>query len=183
MTELEKMQAGEWYSCIDPELEALRMIARRAVHEHRVIDPDERGPIAPRLAAVFGSVGKDVYIEAPFHCAYGFNIEIGDGVYFNAGCTILDTGPVTIGARTLFGPNVQIYCAEHHRKADLRAAGQEIARPVKVGAGVWIGGGALTLPGVSIGDRAIIGAGSVVTHDVATGDLVVGNPGRPVRQD
>lgn len=181
MTELEKMRAGEWYSCIDPELEALRMVARRAVHEHRILDPDVRGPIAPRLAALFGSVGKDVYIEAPFHCAYGFNIEIGDGVYFNAGCTILDSGSVTIGARTLIGPNVQIYCAEHHREADLRAAGHEIARPVDIGADVWIGGGAVILPGVSIDDGAVIGAGSVVTRDVASNAIIVGNPARPIR--
>ena len=157
------------------------MVARRAVHEHRVLDPDVRGPIAPRLAALFGSVGKDVYIEAPFHCAYGFNIEIGDGVYFNAGCTILDSGSVKIGARTLFGPNVQIYCAEHHREADLRAAGHEIARPVDIGADVWIGGGAVILPGVSIDDGAVIGAGSVVTRDVASNAIIVGNPARPIR--
>ncbi|GGL58365.1 sugar O-acetyltransferase [Wenxinia marina] len=182
-TELEKMQAGEWYSCLDPELEALRMVARRAVHEHRVLDPDKRGAIAPRLAALFGSVGNDVYIEAPFHCAYGFNIAIGDGAYFNAGCTILDSGSVTIGERTLMGPNVQIYCAEHNKEADLRAAGQEIARPVSIGSDVWIGGGAVVLPGVTIGDRSVIGAGSVITRDVDSGAVVVGNPGRPVRHD
>jgi len=182
-TELDKMQAGEWYCCLDDDLEALRMAARRAVHEHRGLDPDTRGAIGPLLAGLLGHVGEEAYIEAPFHCAYGFNIAIGNGVYINAGCTILDSGSVTLGERTLLGPNVQIYCAEHHRKADLRAAGQEIARPVKIGSDVWIGGGAVVLPGVSIGDRAIIGAGSVVTRNVTSGDIFVGNPGRPVRQD
>ncbi|MEL6799219.1 MAG: sugar O-acetyltransferase [Pseudomonadota bacterium] len=182
-TELEKMQAGEWYCCLDDELEGLRMVARRAVHEHRVLDPDARGAIGPRLAGLLGQVGDEVYIEAPFHCAYGFNIAIGDGVYINAGCTILDSGSVTIGARTLLGPNVQIYCAEHHKKAVLRAAGQEIARPVNIGSDVWIGGGAVILPGVSVGNRAIIGAGSVITRNVTSGDIVVGNPGCPIQQN
>jgi len=182
-TELEKMQAGEWYCCLDEELEALRMAARRAVHEHRVLDPDTRGAIGPRLADLLAHVGEQVYIEAPFHCAYGFNTVIGNGVYINAGCTILDSGSVTIGARTMMGPNVQIYCAQHHRKADLRAAGQEIARPVKIGSDVWIGGSAVVLPGVSIGDQAIIGAGCVVTRNVTSGGVVVGNPGRPVQKN
>ncbi|MEQ5872112.1 sugar O-acetyltransferase [Sagittula sp. NFXS13] len=181
MTELERMKAGEWYSCLDSELEALRMVARLAVHEHCTLDPDIRGPIAPRLAALFGSVGKNVYIEATFHCAYGFNITLGDGVYLNAACTILDSGPVKIGARTLLGPNVQIYCAEHHPEASRRASGQEVARPVSIGSDVWIGGAAVILPGLTIGDRATIGAGSVVTRDVPPDAVFAGNPARPLR--
>lgn len=179
-SELEKMQAGEWYSCLVPELEALRMVARRAVHEHRVLDPDARGAIGPRLAALFRHVGEDVYIEAPFHCAYGFNIALGDSVYINAGCTILDSGFGTVGARTLVGPNVQIYCAEHHTDPIPRSQGQEIAHPVEIGCDVWIGGAAVILPGVTIGDGAIVGAGSIVTRSVAAGGTVAGNPARPV---
>jgi maltose O-acetyltransferase len=131
---------------------------------------------------VLGQVGADVRIEAPFHCAYGFNIHVGDRTFLNAGCTILDTAPVRIGARTLLGPNVQIYCAEHHKDAPLRSAGLEIARPVTIGDDVWIGGGATVLAGVTIGDGAIIGAGAVVTRDVAAGATVVGNPARMVQR-
>lgn len=177
-TELEKMQAGEWYCCLDDELEARRMAARRAVHEHRVLDPDARGSIGPLLAALIGEVGAQVYIEAPFHCAYGFNITIGDDVYINSGCTILDSGHVAIGARSLLGPAVHIYCAEHHKDSVLRARGQEIARPVEIGCDVWIGGAAIILPGVTIGDGAIIGAGSVVTRSVPSGSIVAGNPAK-----
>ena len=173
------MEAGEWYSCLDPELEALRVAARAAVHAHNTLPPQERGPIAPALAALFGACAANAMIEAPFHCAYGFNIHLGDAVFLNAGCTILDTAPVHIGAGSMIGPSVQIYCAEHHKDPAKRAAGLEIARPVTIGRNVWIGGGAIVLAGVTVGDRAIVGAGSVVTRDVAPGSTVVGNPARP----
>lgn len=156
------------------------MTARKAVYEHNSLDPYRRGAAAPLLAALFASVGEGVFIEAPFHCAYGFNIRLGDGVYINAGCTILDSGAVKIGPRTLLGPAVQIYCAEHHKDPALRAQGQEIARPVDIGCDVWIGGAAIILPGVTIEDGAIVGAGSVVTRSVRAGCMVVGHPARQV---
>ncbi|MEM7024861.1 MAG: sugar O-acetyltransferase, partial [Pseudomonadota bacterium] len=163
----EKMAAGEWYCCIDPELETLRVRARTAVHEHNSLPPSQRGPIGPKLGALLGSVGTDVLLEAPFHCAYGLNITLGDGVYINAGCVILDGGPVRIGAGSMLGPHVQIYTAEHHKDPVQRRAGLEIARPVEIGTNVWIGGGAIILAGIRIGDDAIVGAGAVVTKDVA----------------
>jgi len=172
-----KMAAGEWYCCLDPELDELRQRARRAIHRHNTMPPDERGALAPELRALFVSAG-DIFIEAPFHCAYGMNIELGHGVYLNAGCTILDTAPVRIGARTLLGPGVQIYCAEHAKDPKMRFEGLEIAKPVTIGEDVWIGGGAIILAGVTIGARAIVGAGSVVTRDVAADAVVVGNPAR-----
>jgi maltose O-acetyltransferase len=181
-SEREKMAAGEWYSCRVDELEALRVIARRTVFEHNALHPDERGDIGPALKALLASAGAGARIEAPFHCAYGFNISLGDEAFINAGCTILDTAPVAIGARTLLGPGVQIYCAEHHKDAEERAAGLEIARPVAIGSDVWIGGAAIILAGVRIGDGAIVGAGAVVTRDVPAGTTVVGNPARPVRR-
>lgn len=180
MTEHDKMQAGQWYNCLDPALDALRNRARRAVHQHNTLPPWGRGAVAPLLQALFGAVGDGVFIEAPFHCSYGFNTRLGDNVYLNAGCTILDSGTVTIGSRSMLGPNVQIYCAQHHKDAARRAAGEEIALPVRIGQDVWIGGGAIIMPGITIGDAAIIGAGSVVTRDVAAGTTVVGNPARPI---
>lgn len=179
-TERQKMLAGQWYTCFDEELAALRMTARKSVHEHNSLDPDRRGAAGPMLVSLFARVGEGVFLEAPFHCAYGFNITLGDGVYINAGCTILDSGAVKIGPRTLLGPNVQIYCAEHNKDPILRSQGQEIAHPVEIGSDVWIGGAAVILPGVTIGDGAIVGAGSVVTRSVAAGSIVAGNPARPV---
>ena len=175
-----KMAAGEWYTCIDNELEDLRVRARDAVFEHNGQPPRQRGNIGPALQALLGGAGEGVRIEAPFHCAYGFNLFLGDGAFLNAGCTILDTAPVRIGKGTMLGPNVQIYCAEHHREAAGRLAGLEIARPVTIGNNAWIGGSAIILAGVSIGEGAIVGAGAVVTRDVAANTTVVGNPARMI---
>ncbi|MDW4497993.1 sugar O-acetyltransferase [Sulfitobacter sp. D35] len=135
---------------------------------------------APRLRRLLGSVGE-VFVEAPIHVAYGINLHLHDGVYINAGCAILDTAPVEIGARTMLGPNVQIYCAEHHKDRLLRAQGLEKALPVRIGSDVWIGGGAIIMPGVTVADGAIVGAGSVVTRDVPEEATVMGVPAR-VRQ-
>lgn len=179
-SEREKMAAGEWYTCLDDELERLRVRAREAVHQHNTLPPGERGPVAPLLAELFAGVGAHAVIEAPFHCAYGMNITLGPGAFLNAGCAVLDTAPVHIGSGTMLGPAVQIYCAEHHTDSNKRRAGLEIARPVSLGDNVWIGGAAVILPGVTIGDDAIVGAGSVVTRDVAAGTTVAGNPARPI---
>lgn len=181
MSEKDRMLAGIWYCCLDPELETLRQHARRAVHQHNTLPPDQRGALGPALSACFAGVGEGVFVEAPFHCSYGFNISLADHVYINAGCVILDSGSVKIGEGTMLGPAVQIYCAEHHRDVERRRAGAEIARPVSIGENVWIGGGAIILGGVSIGNAAVIGAGAVVTRDVAPNATVAGNPARPLR--
>lgn len=180
MSERDKMVAGEWYSCLDPELGALRNAAREVCFEHRTTPPQDLAAISPALEALFGSVGEGALIEAPFHCSYGINIHLGDYVYLNTGCVILDSAPVRIGHRCMIGPGVQIYCADHHRDVTLRREGIERALPVTLGEDVWIGGGAILLPGITVGDSAIIGAGSVVTRDVAAGARVVGNPARAI---
>jgi maltose O-acetyltransferase len=181
-SERAKMAAGGWYTCLDAELEALRDVARDAVHEHNGMPPSRRGNMAPALQAILGDVGEGAWVEAPFHCAYGFNIFLGSGVFINTGCTILDTATVRIGKRTMLGPNVQIYCAEHHRDVAGRQAGLEMAKPIDIGENAWIGGGAILLGGVRIGDGAIIGAGAVVTRDVPANMTVVGNPARAVKR-
>lgn len=177
-SEREKRDAGEWYCCIDPELYQLRELARDAVHEHNTLAPAKRGNIAPALMNSLGHAAEDAIIEAPFHCIYGGNVFLGEGVFLNVGCVILDTAPVYIGKDSMLGPNVQIYCAEHHTDAVKRKARLEIAKPVSIGENVWIGGGAIILAGVSIGDGAIVGAGAVVTRDVAKNVTVTGNPAR-----
>lgn len=174
------MLAGEWYSCLVPELEAMRERARIAVHEHNTMLPAQRGRLGPKLASLFARLGDGVVLEAPFHCSYGVNTEFDDGVYMNAGCVILDSAPVRIGRGTMFGPAVQVYCPEHHRDPVKRAAGLEIAKPVTIGDNVWVGGGAIILGGVTIGEGAIVGAGAVVTRSVPAGHVVAGNPARPI---
>jgi len=123
-------------------------------------------------------VGADAVVRPPFFCDFGYNIRLGDGVFLNFNCVILDVVEVSIGDRTQIGPAVQIYAADHPRDAETRAKGLEFGRPVRIGRDVWIGGGAIILPGVTIGDGAVIGAGSVVTRDVGAGITVAGNPAR-----
>lgn len=178
MTEREKMEAGDWYSCLDADLGALRNTAREACFAHNSTPPRALGGISDALAGLFGTVGQGALIEAPFHCSYGINIHLGCDVYLNTGCVILDSAPVRIGNRCMIGPGVQIYCADHHRDVTLRRDGIERALPVTLADDVWIGGGALILPGISVGEAAIIGAGAVVTRNVPAGARVVGNPAR-----
>jgi maltose O-acetyltransferase len=142
------------------------------------MEPEARGNCGPLLAQLFAGLDPTARIEAPFHCSDGVNIRLGPGAFLNVGCVILDSAPVTIGSHTMFGPGVQVYCADHHREAAERRKGTERALPVTVGDDVWIGGGAILLPGVTVGDGAIVGAGSVVTRDVAPGTRVAGVPAR-----
>ncbi|WP_420010543.1 sugar O-acetyltransferase [Tateyamaria sp.] len=179
-SELEKMRAGDWYTCLDPELEMMRVAALDAVYAHNQLAPSDRRSLSTPLARLFGSHGRNCLVEAPFHCSYGFNTHLGDDVFLNVGCVILDSAPVHIGSGALCGPGVQIYCATHHTNISKRRAGVENARSVHIGQSVWLGGNVIVLPGVSIGDGAIVGAGSVVTRDIAAGAKVAGNPARPL---
>jgi maltose O-acetyltransferase len=135
--------------------------------------PAERRKLLVERLAV---VGNGAVIRPPFHCDYGFNIRLGAGVFLNFNCVILDVVEVTIGDGTQIGPGVQILAADHPRNAAERASGMEFGRPVRIGCNVWIGAGAIILPGVSIGDGALIGAGSVVTRDVPAAVTAFGNP-------
>ncbi len=176
------MLAGLPYNIMDPELKALRRKAHAAVYAYNRSDPVDDEPPSPLLKQLLGSLGADVFIETPFRCAYGVNTYLGDGVYMNTGCVILDCARVEIGAKTLLGPTVQIYTAVHPLEPRARAAFIETARPVTLGRNVWIGGGAILLPGVTVGDNAVVGAGSVVTRDVPANCLAVGNPARVIRR-
>ena len=171
---------GEWYNCLTEDLDALRRDARAACHQQRILPPDERGACAPALRDLFARFGKDCMIEAPFDCSYGRNLHLGDAVYFNVNCVVLDSAPVRIGTGTMIGPAVHIYCPNHHHNVDERRAGFEQSLPVTIGADVWIGGGAQILPGVTIGDGAVVAAGAVVNRDVAPGTRVAWVPARPI---
>jgi maltose O-acetyltransferase len=175
------MTVGEMYEPMDPELVAGRDRARElglALSATRPSEPGERRRI---LRELFGAGGDSVVLEPPFFCDYGFNIELGERVFFNFNCVILDVCPVRIGSYTLFGPAVQILTPMHPLDAELRR-GKEFGKPVEIGSDVWVGGGAIILPGVVIGSRTVIGAGSVVTRDVPEGVLAAGNPCRVLRE-
>ena len=179
-SEKQKMIAGELYRAGDPELQADAAANKAWLVRYNAAlsaSPAER---RERLIAHFGGVGAGTVVRPPFHCDYGYNITLGAEVFLNFGCIILDVVAVTIGNGTQIGPGVQILTADHPRDPETRRAGLEFGRPIAIGSNVWIGGAALILPGVTIGDDAIIGAGAVVTRDVAPGSTVVGNPARPV---
>jgi maltose O-acetyltransferase len=180
MSEREKMLAGELYDPMDPELVQARGRARdlcQDLNATREAQVDERRKL---LVELFGSGGETVWMQPPFYCDYGSNIHLGERVFFNFNCVVLDVCRVTIGDFTLFGPAVQIYTATHPMDAMLRRQ-QEFARPIEIGADVWVGGGAILCPGVRIGARSVIGAGSVVTRDVPEGVFAAGNPCRVIR--
>ncbi len=182
MTELEKMLAGLSYSIMDPELIALREKTRAAVYAYNRSDPLEGDPPSETLRALFGSFGEGAFIETPFRCAYGMNTHLGDEVFLNSGCVILDCACVEIGAKTLIGPAVQIYTAVHPLDPEERAAAIETAEPVILGRNVWIGGAAVICPGVTLGDNVVIGAGSVVVKDIPANCLAVGNPAKVIKR-
>jgi len=180
-TEREKMLAGELYDSLDPELVLARDRARdlcQDLNATRERDQDDRRRI---LTELLGSGGHSVWMQPPFFCDYGSNIHLGERVYFNFNCVVLDVCKVRIGDFTFFGPAVQIYTATHPMNAQLRRT-QEFGRPVKIGSDVWVGGGAIICPGVTIESRTVIGAGSVVTKNVPEGVFAAGNPCRVIRQ-
>ena len=180
-TEREKMLAGELYDALDPELVAARERARdlcQALNATREGEAEARRRI---LCDLFGTGGDTVWMQPPFFCDYGSNIELGERVFFNFNCVVLDVCRVRIGDFTMFGPAVQILTPLHPLDAALRRR-EEYGKPIEIGSDVWVGGGALILPGVRIGSRTVIGAGSVVTRDVPDGVFAAGNPCRVVRE-
>lgn len=180
-SEREKMLSGELYDPLDSELVAGRERARdlcQALNATREADEPSRRGI---LRELFAKGGDSVWMQPPFFCDYGSNIELGERVFFNFNCVVLDVCRVQIGSFTLFGPAVQIYTPMHPLNAALRRK-QEFGKPVEIGSDVWVGGGAIILPGVRIGSRAVIGAGSVVTRDIPDDVFAAGNPCRVIRK-
>ena len=179
-TERDKMLAGEPYDPHEPDLVAARHRARdlcQALNATREQDEAKRRRI---LIDLFGAGGDSVWMQPPFYCDYGSNIRLGERVFFNFNCVVLDVCRVTVGDFTLFGPAVQVYTPTHPMEAGLRRQ-REFGKPVEIGSDVWVGGAAVICPGVKIGARSVIGAGSVVTRDVPEGVFAAGNPCRVVR--
>jgi maltose O-acetyltransferase len=180
-TEQQKMLAGELYDALDPDLVAGRIKARelcQLLNTASDRDEDLRRDLCKRI---FGKGGDTVWMQPPFYCDYGCNIELGERVFFNFNCIVLDVCRVRIGDHTLFGPGVQVLTPMHPLDAALRRK-QEYGRPVDIGADVWVGAGALILPGVTIGSGTVIGAGSIVTRDLPANVFAAGNPCRVIRE-
>lgn len=180
-SEREKMLAGEPYDPQDAELTAARARARELCRALNASGPGEAEVRRSLLRELFARGGDTVDLEPPFYCEYGTNIELGERVFFNFNCVVLDVCPVRIGDFTLFGPGVQILTPLHPMGAEERRR-HEFGKPIEIGYDVWVGGGALILPGVHIGARTVIGAGSVVTRDVPEGVFAAGNPCRVIRE-
>jgi maltose O-acetyltransferase len=179
-SEKEKMLAGTLYRAVGPELAADSLRAERLLRAYNGTGSDEAERRRAILSELLGVVGDGVVVRPPFHCDYGANIHLGRGTFVNFACVFLDVAPIVLGDNCQVGPAVQIYAADHPRDAELRRQGYESGRPVRIGDNVWLGGGTIVLPGVSIGDDAIVGAGSVVTREVPPGTTVAGNPARPI---
>ena len=179
-TEKEKMLAGALYHAGDAEIQHDQAQARAWMARFNAAAAEPAAVRRALLRERFAAVGDGAVIRPPFHCDYGYNITLGDGVFLNFNCVILDVVEVTIGSDTQIAPGVQILTADHPRDPVARKTGLEFGQPVRIGRNVWIGAGALILPGVTIGDDALIGAGSVVTRDVPAGITVAGNPARPI---
>jgi maltose O-acetyltransferase len=181
-TETEKRAAGELYLPSDAEIQAQQAATERWLARFNASLAESRAERERILRERLGAVGRGAVVRPPFFCDYGFNIRLGDEVFVNFNCVFLDVVAIDIGARTQIGPAVQIYAADHPRDPDLRRQRLESGRPVTIGCDVWIGGGAIVLPGIAIGDGSVIGAGSVVTRDVPPGTTIAGNPARPLRR-
>ena len=141
---------------------------------------------APKEYLIFKLIGlkygKDTYIDVPFRCDYGKNITVGDRFYANSNCVIIDVAKVTIGDNVMFGPNVSVITAGHPVHPQVRATAYEYGIPISIGDNVWIGAGAIVLPGVTIGANTVIGAGSVVTKDIPENVVAAGNPCKVIRE-
>ncbi len=181
MTELEKLKAMQPFNTDDPEVMAVKKRARKltaALNNSSEDEPQRRTEI---LKELFGDCTDDIFIKPPFRCDYGFNIHAGKKFFANYDCIMLDAGPITIGDNCLLGPKTCIYTVSHDINPVKRAQGISYAKPIQIGDNVWVGGNCIILPGVTIGNNAIIGAGSVVTKDVPDNAVVAGNPAKALR--
>ncbi|UQZ36130.1 galactoside O-acetyltransferase [Paenibacillus sp. PK3_47] len=181
MNQKERMLAGLPYKAWLDGLSEERLANKLKVHEYNLLRPDETGRRDELIRSILGKTGKNVNVEAPFHCDYGTNITVGENFYSNFNCTILDVGKVVIGENVMFAPNVSLYTAGHPIHPDSRNSGYEYGIAITIGNNVWIGGNVVVNPGVTIGNNVVIGAGSVVTKDIPDSVIAVGSPCRVIR--
>jgi maltose O-acetyltransferase len=177
----QRMLAGDLYVAEDPELAAALRRGTRLADEYNVLAPRDWEAAKEILATLLGGVGENTWVRAPIYVDYGERLTIGARTFVNFGLVALDVAPIAIGDDCQLGPNVQLLTAYHPTEPEPRRAKLEAAAPIAIGDNVWLGGGAIVLPGVTIGDGSVIGAGAVVTKDVPPRVLAVGNPARVVR--
>lgn len=163
-------------------LEEERFACKQKIYDYNHLSPKSYELAPDMLKQILGKSGENIWIEAPFHCDYGWNIEVGENFLANYNLIILDVAKVTIGKNVQIAPNVSIYTAGHPIHPDTRNTGYEYGIPITIGDNVWIGGNVVILPGVTIGDNVVIGAGSVVSKDIADNKIVIGNPCKVVRE-
>ena len=183
MTEREKMLAGALYWSGDEELAEARDRCKALCQQFNQTAylTEDIETAQALLRRLLGAAGEGLRIEPPFWCDYGWNITVGRNFYMNHGGVILDAGGVSFGDDVLVGPQCGFHTSGHPLDAEARRRGLEYARPIRVGSGVWFGAGCHVMPGVTIGDGAVIAAGSVVTQDIPAGVLAARVPCRPVR--
>ena len=181
MTERTKMLTGELYDPSDSELTELRLRARLLAEQFNTSSVANMGLRTEILKSLMGTTGERIYVEPTFNCDYGCNIHVGEGVYANFGCVILDVAEVFIGDNCLLAPQVGIYTATHPLDPIERNAGLEMAKPIRIGNNCWIGGRAVINPGVSLGDNVVVASGAVVTKSFGDNVVIAGNPAKIIK--
>ena len=182
MNQKERMLAGLPYKAWMDGLEEERTANKKKIYEYNNLPPEKWDSKTELLKNILGKTGENVHIEAPFHCDYGYNIEVGENFFANYNLIVLDVGKVRIGDNAQIAPNVSIYTAGHPIHSDSRNSGYEYGIPVTIGDNVCIGGNTCIMPGVTIGNNVVIGGGSVVTKDIPDNMIAVGNPCKVIRE-
>jgi len=182
-TETEKMKNGLPYTSMIPNLIVDRLQCRNFLDKFNSTAGTDSIKRSKMLQQFFKHTGKNVFVERPFTCEYGYNISMGDDCFMNYDCIILDNAEVTIGKHCLFGPRCQLITATHPTDYKQRKSlHSDIAKPIRIGNECFFGASVVVVPGVTIGDNVVVGAGSVVTKDVPSNTIVCGNPAKPVKQ-
>ncbi len=178
----ERMHGGRLYYCTDPALQAEQAVCLELLYDFNQTRPSQGEKRAELLKKLLAEVGTDCYIEPPLHANWGRHTHLGDRVYANFGLTLVDDTDIFIGSYTMLGPNVVLAAAGHPVEPGLRRKQAQYNLPIHISENVWIGAGAIVLPGVTIGENSVIGAGSVVTKDIPANVVAVGNPCRVLRE-
>lgn len=180
MDNIQRRDAGMAYISDDAIFEQQKP-ARRLTQQLNTMDRSDFDGLAGVVRQLFGKAGRNVMVNPPFYCDYGFNIEVGDNFFCNYNCTMLDVARITFGDNCFLAPNVAIYTAGHPLHPDARNSLYEYGAPITVGDNVWIGGNVILLPGVRVGSNCVVAAGSVVTRDIPAWSVAAGNPARVIR--
>lgn len=182
MKELKNMLRGDLYKAQGDTIETMRKDLLDKLHSYNHLPYNDFESRDKLILDILGKRGKNITVTPPVYFDYGKHTFIGDNFYANFDCIFLDVNHITIGNNVMFGPRVGLYTASHPIDKDVRNTGLEYGKPIKIGHNVWIGGNAVVMPGVTIGDNTVIGAGSVVTKDIPSDVIAAGNPCKVIRK-